>query len=64
MRLYRYGAELRPFNQLNLNRLEVDPTSFLKDERFPFGTMAFRRQMTEFEVNQFDLTFLGEEETQ
>jgi hypothetical protein len=63
---YRYGATLRPFGQLNLNRLEACDNSqrigWLSPRPFAFGTMLFHRKMTDFEVKQFDLTYLGEEE--
>jgi hypothetical protein len=62
---YRYGATLRPFGQLNLNRLEActGPGSFLphpSGAEFAHGTMAFHRRMSPFEESQFDLTFLWE----
>ena len=64
MTRYRYGATLRPFGQLNLNRLDLCPslTSFEPRHGFRFGTAAFHRRLTDFEVNQFDLEYLGEEE--
>jgi hypothetical protein len=59
---YRYGATLRPFNQLNLARLEYLFLSDQADPSFPrFGTAAFARKLTDFEVSQFDLTFVSEE---
>lgn len=59
---WRYGSVLRPFNQLNLGRLEYLPGSDKLDDRFHFGTAAFAREMTDFEVNQFDLTLVEKEE--
>lgn len=59
---YRYGATLRPFTQLNLNRLQACPPSLQPAEGFAHGSMLFHRLLTDFEVNQFDLTFLGEDE--
>lgn len=58
---YRYGATLRPWSQLNLNRLGYIAFSDQADPRFAFGTAAFSRRMTDFEVSQFDLEFIGEE---
>lgn len=59
---YRYGATLRPFGQLNLNRLEACPTSYRDAKGFAHGSMAFHRLLTDFEATQLDLTFLHEEE--
>lgn len=63
MRAFRYGGTLRPWGQLNLRRLEVCDFGWRPDhgERFTFGTAAFHRQLTDFEVRQFDLQYLGEE---
>jgi hypothetical protein len=63
MTRYRYGATLRPFGQLNLRRLEACPYSSGTDPRFAtHGTLAFHHPLTEFQCNQLDLTFLGEEQ--
>jgi hypothetical protein len=61
MEHFRYGAQLRPFTQLNLRRLESCDFSFRNEAGFAHGTMAFHRRLTPFEESQLDLTFLGQE---
>lgn len=61
MNHYRYGATLRPFTQLNLNRLQACPPSFRPAEGFAHGSMLFHRPLTSFECSQLDLTFMQEE---
>lgn len=62
MKHYRYGATLRPFTQLNLNRLQACPPSLQDSRGFAHGSMLFHRLLSDFEATQLDLTFLREEE--
>ncbi len=61
---YRYTTTLRPSTQLNLQRLDY---VFFSDkppvrDRFDHGSFATSRRLTDFEVSQLDLEFVGEEE--
>ncbi len=63
---YRYMTTLRPASQLNLRRL--DYVSFSDKppvrERFDHGSFSTSRRLTDCEVSQLDLEFLGPEESE
>lgn len=61
---HRYRTTLRPASQLNLRRLGYVEGSDrpATRERFDHGSFATDRELTDFEVSQLDLEFMGEED--